>query len=81
MPSHCGIPGNERADALAGEAAALPQEEVPLDTRTVFRAAARVARDRTAEQRPAGWYRTLMEEPGRPRCPESIATQPSTYNS
>ena len=34
--SHCGITGNERADALAGEAAALPQEEVPLDTRTVF---------------------------------------------
>ena len=61
VPSHCGIPGNEHADTLAGEAAALPQEEAPLDTRTVFRAVARVARARTAQQRPAGWYQTLME--------------------
>ena len=46
VPSHCGIPGNERADALAGEASALPQEEAPVDVRTVHRAAARAARAR-----------------------------------
>ena len=45
------------ADALAGEATALPQEEVPLDTRTVFREATRVARARTAQRRPAGCTR------------------------
>ena len=80
MPSHCGIPGNERADALAGEAAALPQEEVPLDTRTVFRAAARVARARTAQQ-PSRVVPDPDGEAGRPRCLESTATQPPTYTS
>ena len=86
--AHCrgcnGIPGNERADDLTGEAAALLQEQeqlLPLDTRTVFLAAGRVARARTAQQRLAGWYRTLMEGTWQPRCPESTATQPSTYTS
>lgn len=60
VPSHCGIPGNERADALAGEASALPQEEAPVDVRTVHRAAARAASSRAIAQWPAGWYRSLM---------------------
>ncbi|KAF0299698.1 Exportin-4 [Amphibalanus amphitrite] len=60
VPSHCGIPGNERADALAGEASALPQEEAPVDVRTVHRAAARAASSRALAQWPVGWYRSLM---------------------
>ena len=62
VPSHCGLDGNEKADTLAKEAAALPQEEVPVDSRTVHRAAARAASKRTIEQRPQGWFRSLMGE-------------------
>ncbi|XP_043195854.1 uncharacterized protein LOC122367106 [Amphibalanus amphitrite] len=61
IPSHCGIPGNERADQLAKDASTLPQEDVPVDVTTVYRAAARLARARTTSQWPPGWYRTLME--------------------
>ena len=43
--SHYELPGNNRADELANEASALPQENAPVDGRTVHRAAARVARD------------------------------------
>ena len=60
VPSHCGLRGNEKADALAKAASGLPQEEVPVDTRTIYRAAARWARARDARQRPQGWYRHLM---------------------
>ena len=60
VPAHCGLDGNERADTLAKEAATLPQEEVPVDTSTVHRAAARAAGARTASQRPPGWFRSLM---------------------
>ena len=34
VPAHCGIPGNEREDDLAREAASLPQK-VPADTRSM----------------------------------------------
>ena len=34
VPAHCGIPGNERGDELAREAASLPQK-VPADTRSM----------------------------------------------
>ena len=61
VPSHCGLDGNEKADTLA-KAAALPQEDVPMDIRTVHRAAARAASKRTIEQRPEGWFRSLMGE-------------------
>ena len=66
--SHRGIPGNDAADELAREAAAMAQSEAPLDT-TVCRAATRQARERTARDRPGysvgarsamGWYRELM---------------------
>ena len=60
VPSHCGLRGNEKAAALAKAASGLPQEEVPVDTRTIYRAAARWARARAASQRPQGWYRHLM---------------------
>ena len=43
VPSHCGLEGNERADALAGEAATLSQDGVPVDTRTLTGAVRRAA--------------------------------------
>ena len=42
VPAHCGIPGNERADELAREAADLPQE-APADVRSLTGAVARAA--------------------------------------
>ena len=42
VPAHCGIPGNERADELAREAADLPQE-APADVRSMTGAVARAA--------------------------------------
>ena len=61
-PSHVVLPCNERADVLAKEASVLTQDEVALDTRTVFRAAAMVGRAHVTSQRPPGWYRTQMED-------------------
>ncbi|KAF0306028.1 DLST component of 2-OG dehydrogenase complex, mitochondrial [Amphibalanus amphitrite] len=42
VPSHCGIPENESADALATEAATLAQEDVMLDVDTIYRAAVEI---------------------------------------
>lgn len=53
--------GNEEVDKLAKEAAALPQDGVPIDVRTVYRAASREARKRAVQQWPPGWYRSLMQ--------------------
>ena len=60
VPSHCGIQGNERVDAIAKEASEMDQETAAVDVRTVHRAAARFARARTIQAWPAGWYRALM---------------------
>ena len=58
VPSHCGLPGNERADELAKQASALDKEEVPVDAMTVYRAVART--DQWVSDWPRGWYRSLM---------------------
>ena len=50
VPSNCGIPGNSAADALAREAAVMAQEKAPVDT-SVYRAATRLAKYRTARER------------------------------
>ena len=42
VPAHCSIPGNERADELAREAAGLPQE-APAKARSLTSAVARAA--------------------------------------
>lgn len=60
VPSHCELPGNDRADGLAKEATALPQEDVPVDVRTVYRAAARATRAHWVREWPRRWYRRLM---------------------
>ena len=62
VPAHCDLEGNEKADALAREAATLPQGDVPVDVRTAYRAAAREARTRAVKEWPDGWYRTLMND-------------------
>ena len=62
VPSHCDIEGNERADGVAREAAALPQQEVPVDVRTICRAVARATRERHIENWPPGWSRSVMGE-------------------
>ena len=54
IPSHCGIPGNERADQLAKDATALTQEDAPVDVTTVYRAAMKVALARATSQWPPG---------------------------
>ena len=60
VPSHCVIEGNERVDTLAKEAAELPQEDIPVDTRVICRAEARAARESTINNWPAGWFRSVM---------------------
>ena len=48
-------------DAIAKEAAALPQQGVPVDVRTVYRAASRVTREEATNNWPDGWYKRLMD--------------------
>ena len=51
---------NERADALAAEAAALSQEKVPADARTLVGAARRAAARQCRASWPAGFFRNIM---------------------
>ncbi|KAF0295731.1 Ribonuclease H [Amphibalanus amphitrite] len=69
VPSHCGIHGNEEADRVAREAAQLPQERTPIDTRTITSTVARMARDKTIQSWPPGWFKSLMGD----RRPPSTA--------
>ena len=48
------------ADTLAGRASAPPQEDLPVDARTVPRA--RAARSSSIAEWPPGWYRSLIED-------------------
>ena len=63
VPSNCGIPGNDAADALAREAAAMAQEKAPVDTTSVYRAATRLAKYRTGQREAEPPWR----RPGRDR--------------
>ena len=60
VPSHCELAGNESADAIAKDAAELPQGDIPVDVRTVYRAVSRDARARSLREWPEGWYQKLM---------------------
>ena len=69
VPAHCGLPGNERADVLAGEASALPQGEVPVDPRSLTRAVARAAGRSERAHWPDGLFRRIWGD--RPPTPVS----------
>ena len=71
VPAHCGLPGNERADALAREASALPQQDTPIDTGTVQKAVARDAAAAWQQSWPAGWFRDIWG-PRRPGPVEEV---------
>jgi len=73
VPAHCGLPGNERANTLAKEAAALPQLATPVDVRTLTRTVSRDARRRWQDGWPKGWYRAIMGSRAPP--PVSIASR------
>ena len=50
VPGHTGVPGNERADVLAGEACSEPQDMVPLDLDTATAAIKRRTRTKAKER-------------------------------
>lgn len=60
VPAHCDLDNNEKVDAIAKEATALPQQDAPVDVKTAYRAAARTVRDQAVRDWPSGWYRSLM---------------------
>ena len=61
VPTHCDLPGNERADALAKEASELPQQDVPPDTAAVVKAVARDARKAWAASWRPSLHRDIMK--------------------
>ena len=58
VPAHCGIPGNEKADELAREAAGL-QQEAPADVRTITGAVARTAAEAWRKSWPDSFFRRI----------------------
>ena len=60
IPSHFGIEGNERADALAKEASSLPQEAVTADVRTLTRAVSRAATKSWQDQWPDSFFKQIF---------------------
>ena len=60
VPAHCGIAGNEQADTLAKEAAALPQASVPTDISTIVRAVHRTASRIWQDQWPSGLFKKMF---------------------
>ena len=67
VPAHCGLPGNEQADALTKEATGLIQQGTPFDARTLAGATARRAKRSWLAGRPEGWYRSIMTDSEPPR--------------
>ena len=70
VPAHCGLPGNERADALAKEAAALDQEDVPVCPRALTQAVSRAANRSLRRHWPDGLFRRIWRD----RAPTPVAT-------
>ena len=62
VPAHRGLSGNERKDALAREASALPQLETPVDVRIIQRAVARSAASSWQQSWPDGWFRSIWRD-------------------
>ena len=62
VPAHRGLSGNERKDALAREASALPQLETPVDVCTIQRAVARSAASSWQQSWPDGWFRAIWRD-------------------
>ncbi|KAF0287268.1 Ribonuclease HI [Amphibalanus amphitrite] len=60
VPAHCGLAENERADALAKQAATLPQGAVPSDARSLARAVHRTATRQWRENWPDSFFKTIF---------------------
>lgn len=74
VPGHCGLPGNERADRAAKEAAELPQEGIPVELGAV-KAALRAESERRWEER----YLEATEEKGRLHREASEGGRPAPH--
>ena len=64
VPVHCGLLmlSNGRADTLAEDATALPQEGVSVDTRTLVGTVHRAAAGRWRSEWPPGLFKQIMED-------------------
>ncbi|KAF0304591.1 hypothetical protein FJT64_023590 [Amphibalanus amphitrite] len=59
-PAHCRLAENERADALAKQAATLPQDAVPSDARSLTRAVYRTATRQWRENWPHSFFKSIF---------------------